>query len=254
MMKALTVDGKVAVVTGARKSIGRAVALTLAEAGADVAVCSRKEGIDQVAQEIERLGRRSLALRADVSRKADIERFFDKVVEKFGRIDILVNNAGVVIWNNPLLEATEEDWDALMNINLKGAWLCAREAGKHMKRQRGGVMVNIGSIAGNGPDPSIPIYSIAKSGTKMLTRTLAQELAPFNVRVNAVEPGWVRTDMNIHLRKTEEAEKKLSSTIPCGRISDPEDIANIVLFLVSESSWYITGQSILADGGLFDKQ
>ena len=249
-----SLKGKVAIVTGARMGIGREVALTLAHAGADVAVCSRNDAVKEVAGEVEKLGRRCLAMKADVSKEADVNRMVDEVTSKFGRIDVLVNNAGVVIWEQTLLGATEEDWNYLMDVNLKGAWLFSKAVGPKMVEQgQGGTIVNFGSIAGGpGIFAGIPIYCVSKAGIRMLTRTLAQELAPYKIRVNAVEPGWVKTDMNIRWRPDDEAEEAIANSIPLSRISEPKDLARLVLFLASDASDYITGQSILMDGGLFD--
>jgi NAD(P)-dependent dehydrogenase (short-subunit alcohol dehydrogenase family) len=253
MTPSCSLDGKVAVVTGARTGIGKSIALTFAEAGADVAVCSRGDGIEAVVAEIENKGRRGLAVTADVSKKADVEDFVDRVMETFGQIDILVNNAGVIIWEQTFLEATEDDWDLIMDTNLRGTWLCSQAVAKTMLARQTGSIVNMGSIGGGpGVFAGIPIYCVSKAGIRMLTRALAEELASAKIRVNAIEPGWIATDMNARFRPDAEAEAQIASKIPWGRLGVPEDVSRVALFLACDASDYVTGQSILVDGGLFD--
>ncbi len=250
-----SLENKVAIVTGGKRGIGRAIALAFAEAGADVAICSRglEDGsLDAVAKKIEQLGRRSLAIKADVSQKSDVDDMVKRVIDKFGDIDILVNNAGVIMWNQSLLEASEDDWDKIMAINLKGAFFCCQAVGKWMVERKKGNIINMSSVSAISVSPGAPIYCISKAGLWMLTRALAQELGVYNIRVNAISPCWVKTDMNIEFRKDPEAEKDISRGIPLGRLGVPEDISRVALYLASEASDYITGQSIVIDGGIND--
>jgi NAD(P)-dependent dehydrogenase (short-subunit alcohol dehydrogenase family) len=244
-----SLKGKVAFVTGAGTGMGRAFALGFAEAGADVALCSRSgEGLAEVAREIESMGRRALAIKADVSSKADVDGMVEKTVGEFGRIDALVNNAAVAI-KGELLDIEEEVWDKVININLKGCYLCCRAAGRVMVEQKSGSIINIASTVGFKALPNRTAYSISKAGVVMLTRVLARELGPHNIRVNAVAPGTVRTRMNEPWLGDEEATRAVLANIPLGRIADPEDIVGAVLFLASNSSSWITGNTIIVDGG-----
>ena len=250
-----SLEGKVAIVTGAKRGIGRAIALDFAEAGADVAICSRgvEDGsLEAVAKEIEGLGRRSLAIKADVSKKIDVDNMVQRVTDEFGDIDILVNNAGVIMWNQSSLEASEDDWDKIMAINLKGAFFCCQAVGKWMVERKKGNIINMSSVSAISVSPGAPIYCISKAGLWMLTRSLAQELGVYNIRVNAISPGWVKTDMNIEYRRDPDAEKEIARGIPLARLGVPEDIGKVALFLASDASDYITGQSIVIDGGIND--
>ncbi len=249
----VSLEGKKAVVTGGKRGIGRGIALALAGAGADVAVCSRGgDELEAVAKEIRGLGRRSLAMEADVSRRSDVEALVRTVSGEFGTIDILVNAAGVAVWNEPLLEISEESWDYTSDINLKGCFQCSQLFGREMAKRKQGVIINIASIGALAPAPGIGVYSVSKSAVVMLTRALALELAPLSIRVNGISPGWIRTDMNAQLRADAEFEKSIAGGIPLRRWGEPEDIANVALFFASDLSGYITGQTVLVDGGLFD--
>ena len=256
-----SLEGKVAVVTGARRGIGKEIALTLAEAGADVAICdvAVEDGqLAAVAKEIEKLGRRALALQTDVTRKTDVENLVQKTVDEFAGIDILVNNAAIQ-QKNLLLEFAEDDWDNIVDTDLKGCFLCSQAAGRRMiERGRGGNIINIASINSVRPFVKSGPYSSAKVGLVMLTETLALELAGDNIRVNAVAPGLVRTRMS-----EEEAElmvgrdpnaidayfKQWVAKTPLQRMGQAGDIAAAVLFLASDAASYITGVLILVDGG-----
>ena len=247
-----SLQGKVAIVTGGKRGIGRAIALALAEAGADVAVCSRGlEGgeLRDVAGEIEKLGRRSLAVQADITCKSDVDNLVQRVVDEFGHIDILVNNAGNYI-RAPLLETREDDWDAIIDTHLKGYLFCCQAVGNKMVAQKKGSIVNIASALTVRPAPGRGAYSIAKAGVIMLTRVLALELGSHNIRVNAISPGMTRTKL-VESWFSEEAFKQIETEIPLGRLARPEDITGAAVFLASDASSYVTGQTIVVDGGRF---
>jgi len=242
---------RVAVVTGGRQGIGRAIALALAGAGADIAICDRTvdDGqLNAVADEVKRLGQRSLAVKADITSKADVDNFVQKVVAEFGTIDILVNNAAMNI-RAPLLELREEGWDKVINTDLKGCFLCAQAVGKQMVSQKRGNIINIASTAAMHTAPEMGAYCIAKAGVVMLTRILALELARYNIRVNAVAPSMVKTKFSQPLWADPETLKEIEAGIPLGRMAEPGDIVGSVLFLSSDASSYITGHTIVVDGG-----
>lgn len=249
----LPLEGQVAIVTGAKKGIGKGIALALADAGADVAICARgvEDGsLEAVAEEIRRRGRRSLAVKADTSRKADVDNLVQSVMDQFGRIDILVNNAGVILWETPVLELKEDDWDTIIDINLKGNFLCCQAVARRMVDRKRGNIINITSIGASHAKRGAAPYNCSKAGARILTKVLALELASHNIRVNAIAPGWVRTDMNKAYRSTAEIERTLAGRIPLGRLSEPEDVGKLAVFLASDSSSYITGQEITVDGGV----
>jgi len=243
--------GKVAIVTWGRMGIGRAIALAFAEAGADVVVCSRApEGgeLGAVADEIQRLGRRSLAVQADISQKTNVDNLVQRTVEQFGGIDILVNNAGIFT-TAPLLDVPEDDWDEIIDIDLKGYFLCCQAVGKRMVERRGGNIINIASGWAMKAAPEAGVYCIAKAGVVMLTKVLALELASYNIRVNAIAPGAVRTRMTDSLVSDPEALQQEEAQTPLGRIAEPSEIASVALFLASGASSFITGATIVVDGG-----
>jgi NAD(P)-dependent dehydrogenase (short-subunit alcohol dehydrogenase family) len=243
--------GKVAIVTGARRGIGKAIALAMAEAGADIAICDRviEDGeLNAVAEEVKRLGRRSLALQADITQKADVDGLVQRVVDEFGVIDILVNNAAMNI-RVPLLELREDGWDRVINTDLKGYFLCSQAVGRRMVEQKRGNIINIASTAAIKAAPEMGAYCIAKAGVVMLTRVLAVELAQYNIRVNAVAPYMVKTKFSQPLWSDPETLKQLESEIPLGRLAETGDIIGSVLFLASDASSYITGHTIIVDGG-----
>jgi len=244
-----SLEGRVAIVTGGSRGIGKAIALTFAEAGADVVICSRgRDGsLDDVAEEIRGLGRRSLAVPTDISRKADIDNMVQRVVDEFGGIDILVNNAAIIILA-PLVEHSEEDWDRIIDTNLKGYYLCSQAVGRRMVGQKKGNMINIAGAAAITAVQGIGSYCIAKAGVAMLSKVLALELASYNIRVNAIAPGWVKTKFT-EPWSDPKTVKQIEAEIPLGRWAMPDDIASVALFLASDASSYITGHTIVADGG-----
>jgi len=245
---------KVAIVTGGKRGIGRAIALAFAEAGADVAVCGRviEDGeLEATAQEIQRLGQRSLAIQADVSRKADMDNLVQRVMDEFGTIDILVNNAGIMI-RAPLLDMPEDDWDKIINVHLKGCYLCSQAVGRIMTKQKRGNIINIASGAAIKANITRGAYGAAKAGMLMLTRVLALEVGSYNVRVNAIAPGLIKTEFSRHVWGNPEALKQFLSRRPIalGRAGEPSDIVGAALFLASDASSYMTGQTIVIDGGV----
>jgi dehydrogenase/reductase SDR family protein 4 len=247
----ISLAGKSAIVTGGRRGIGRAIALALVEAGADVALGDRvvEDGeLEAVAAEIKKMGRRSLAVQADITQKADVDGLVQKTLAEFGTVDLLVNNAAMNI-RAPLLELKEEGWDRVIDTDLKGYYLCSQAAGKVMVSQKRGNIINIASTAAMDTAPQMGAYCIAKAGVVMLTRILAIELSPFNIRVNAVAPSLVKTKFSQPLWAEAETLKRIESEIPLGRLAEPEDIVGPVLFLASEDSAYITGHTIVVDGG-----
>jgi dehydrogenase/reductase SDR family protein 4 len=243
--------GKAAIVTGGRRGIGRAIALALAEAGADVALGDRvvEDGeLEAVAAEIKKMGRRSIAIRADITKKADVDSLVQKTLAELGAVDILVNNAAMNI-RAPLLELNEEGWDKVIDTDLKGYYLCSQAVAKVMVKQKQGNIINIASTAAMYTAPEMGAYCIAKAGVVMLTRILAVELAQYNIRVNAVAPSMVKTKFSQPLWADPKTLKEIEAGIPLGRLAEPSDIVGPVLFLVSEASAYITGHTIVVDGG-----
>lgn len=241
--------GKTAIVTGARRGIGRSIALAMAAAGADIAVCDIS-GEDGLLEETRASLRPSgLALQADISRPQDVSRVITRVLESFGKIDILVNCAGVWIPGETLVECPEEHWDTVIDTNLKGTYLCCQAGARAMIPRKSGSIINISSQVGLTPGPGGGAYSVSKAGIIMLTRQLALELAEYGIRANAVAPGIVKTEFNAPFWKELQAEKQTSGMVPLGRLAEPEDIAQTVVFLASEGASYITGEIIAINGG-----
>jgi len=248
-MTLFDLTGKVALVTGGGRGLGRGIAFALAQAGADVAVTSRtKSQLEETAKAIEALGRRAFAVTCDVTQPESIEKTVEAVLDRFGRLDILVNAAGVNE-RMPSLEVTPELWDLIVDTNLKGTFFCCQAAAKVMKEQGGGKIINIGSLASEIGLPRRVPYTAAKSGVLGLTKALAVEWASYNICVNAIGPGYYRTEMTEPLFADKEWTKKLLARIPMKRAGLPEDLAGAVIFLASKASDYITGQIIYVDGG-----
>ena len=245
----MELTGKVALVTGAAQGIGKAVALMLARNGADIVVSDvNVEKAQETSQEIQSLGRKALALKVDVSRPDDVDRMVQTIVEQFGRIDILVNNAGIAR-DKLILRLTEEDWDAVLDVNLKGTFNCTKAVVRHMMKQRSGKIVNIASVVGEMGNAGQANYAASKAGVIGLTKTIAREFAQRGITVNAIAPGYIQTPMTDAL--PEKAKEELKRMIPMERLGQPEDVANAVLFLVSEASSYITGQVLNVNGGIY---
>jgi dehydrogenase/reductase SDR family protein 4 len=244
-----SLKGKVAIVTGGSRGIGKAIALGFAEAGADVVVASRTmPDLEKVAHEIEVLGRRALAAQTNIAVKSEVDNMVAKTLEKFGTIDILVNNAAINVMR-PLVDLREDGWDKVMNVDLKGYFLCSQAAAKVMIGKQSGNIINIVSTGAAKAAPGLGAYSIAKAGVVMLTKLLAVELASYNIRVNAIGPYLVKTAFSQPMWADPEACKSLEASIPLGRLAEAEDVMRTALFLASETSSYITGQTIFLDGG-----
>ena len=245
----MQIVGKVAFVTGASRGIGRAIALALAEAGADVAVnyAGNAAAAEEVAAEIRKMGRRALILQGDVSQTEAAALMLDAVVAEFGRCDILVNNAGITR-DGLLMRMKEEDWDAVLNTNLKGVFNCTKAALKYMMKQRSGKIVNIASVVGIMGNAGQANYAAAKAGCIGFTKSVAKEVASRGITVNAVAPGLIATDMTSVL--PDKVIEEMAAGIPLKRAGQPVDVAKAVLFLVSDDAAYITGQTLNVDGGM----
>ena len=252
MKELLSLEGKVAIVTGSTRGLGREIALKLAKAGClgitINSVTSSEEKFNEVSKEINKLGVETLEVKADVSKKEDVKKLFDETINKWGHIDILINNSGICSGGS-YFDVTEEEWDSTIDVNLKGVFLCIQEAIKYMKAQSSGWIVNISSTAGITGGTVGPQYGASKSGVIALTQSAGRTLAKFGIYVNAVAPGDMDTELLRGLFNDNIKKEQRLKTIPLGRISNPEEIANIVLFLVSPMSSYIVGETIRASGG-----
>jgi NAD(P)-dependent dehydrogenase (short-subunit alcohol dehydrogenase family) len=240
-----------AIVTGAARGIGRAIALALAQAGADVVVNNRASlnAAEETVQDICALGRRAIVCQADVSILEDVRRMVVETLDAFGKIDILVNNAGIFI-NSPIEHVSEEDWDRVMDVNLKGVFLCCREIGRHLiERGRGGAIVNVASISARFPEVNGGAYTPSKAGVLGLTKLLAVEWAKYSIRVNAVSPGPVLTALQRAAYPNAALLAARNRAIPMKRHARPEEIAEAVVFVASDRCSYMTGEEITVDGG-----
>lgn len=240
---------RIALVTGGSRGIGRAVCLALAKQGCNVAVnyCHGEAAAEETATLCRAEGVRAVTVQADVSTAEGCKKLFEEVTAAFGRVDILVNNAGITR-DNLILRMSEADFDAVLDANLKGAFLCCKEAARRMVRQRYGRIVNLTSVVALRGNPGQANYCASKAGLIGLTKSLAKELAGRNITVNAVAPGLIETDMTAAL--PEAARQAMTDTIPLGRPGQPEDVANAVAFFTAEQSGYLTGQVLCADGGM----
>jgi len=245
----MQLDSKVAFVTGGSRGIGKAIALTLAEAGADVAInyAGNVASAEAVADEIRAMGRKAVLIQGDVSQTEVAAAMLDQVVAEFGRCDILVNNAGITR-DGLLMRMKEEDWDAVLNTNLKGVYNCTKAAIKYMMKQKSGKIVNISSVVGVMGNAGQANYAAAKAGCIGFTKSVAKEVASRGITVNAVAPGFIATDMTSVL--PEKVLEEMTSGIPLKRAGQPIDVAKAVLFLVSDDAAYITGQTLHVDGGM----
>lgn len=248
-MKLFDLTGKTAVVSGGGRGIGKSIALALAEAGADVVVASRTEKeLKETCKEIENLGRKAFYQTLDVLNKEAIENFVQEVVDKTGKIDILVNAAGTNI-RKRLVDLEESDWDFVMNVNLKSVYLLSKAVIPHMQNQKYGKIINIASLTSEIGFPNMPVYAASKGGVSQLTKAMAVEYAQDGINVNAIGPGYFKTEMTKVLYEDEEKVKWMKSRIPLGRVGNLEDLKGTAIFLASSASDYITGQTIYVDGG-----
>ncbi len=243
----MDLSNKIAIVTGSGQGIGKAIAIRLAEAGAAVVVNSRSESANAVAAEINGTGRKSTAILGDVSSAADVTRLFDQTLAVYGKIDILVNNAGITR-DNLLMRMSDEDWDSVLNINLKSVFLCTRAAMRPMLKQRSGRIINISSIVGIIGNPGQANYVSAKAGIIGFTRSIAKEVGSRGITVNAIAPGFIETEMTKNLPEKQRLE--LANRIPLGCFGTPRDVAEAAAFLASDEARYITGQVLSVDGGM----
>ncbi len=244
--------GRTALVTGASKGVGKGIAIELAREGCDVAVNFNSDaaGADATVAEIRALGGEAFAVKTDVSKSAEVDTMFGETKRRFGKLDILVNNAGVQTWK-PLLELTEEEWDFVLDTNLKGCFLCTQRAARMMKDSGGGRIINIGSGCNRIPFPNLVNYTASKGGIEMLTKVAAVELGKYKIAVNCVAPGA------IEIERTKQEAGDYAGTwaklTPLARVGNPADIGRAVVFFASEASDFVTGQTLWVDGGLFSK-
>jgi len=250
-MKDFSLSGQVALVTGAKRGLGRELALAFAGAGADVAVCTRSvEGgaLEAVVDEVKKMGRRSIGIKADTSRKADVDNMVDRVFKEFGHIDILVNNAAVMI-TGMILEMAEADWDRHFEVNVKGYYLVSRAVAAKMIERKRGSIINVSSDLAFKAIPGHAAYCVSKAGVIMLTRALALELGPYGIRVNTVAPGLFRTELSKPNWTNPDFVKHMEAITPLGRIGEAEEMVGAVLYLASGASSYVSGATILVNGG-----
>jgi 3-oxoacyl-[acyl-carrier protein] reductase len=243
----MDLTGKIALVTGSGRGIGKAIAQRLSEGGATIVINDISDSAEATAEEIRSTGKSGLFVKANVSSSSDVNQMIDKIIDTYGRLDILVNNAGITR-DQLTIRMTDEEWDAVININLKSVFLCTRAALKYMMKQRYGKIINISSISGIIGNPGQINYCAAKAGIIGITRTVAKEMASRHITVNAITPGFIETDMTQKIPESikEEAKKR----IPVGYFGNPKDIAEAVAFFASDASRYITGQYLNVDGGI----
>jgi len=239
---------RVVLVTGSAQGIGREIALSFAREGADVIISDiNLEKAEQTSHEIEALGRKSLAVALNVVDFQKVEEVLNKILDKFTKVDILVNNAGITK-DNLMLRMSDADWDAVINVNLKGTFNCTKAVSRVMMKQRYGKIINIASIIGIIGNAGQANYSASKAGIIALTKTTAKEFASRNININAVAPGFIQTEMTAKL--PEEVKQKMQAMIPLGKLGNPQDVANACMFLASDEASYITGQTVVVDGGM----
>ncbi|MDZ4165221.1 MAG: SDR family oxidoreductase [Smithellaceae bacterium] len=242
-------EGKAVVITGGSRGIGLELARELLGQGARVAICGRKkEGLGKAEAELAG-GDRLLAIPAHVAREEEVEKLFNETLGRFGRLDVLINNVGMNLFTPSLADTELAAWNKILEANLTGAFLCSRQAARIMRPQNAGKILNISSLAAAKASPGMGVYGIAKAGLEMLTRVLAAELAPYNIQVNAVAPGVVRTDFSRPFWSDEALCREIVKSVPAGRIAEISDVVPLSLFLCSGQSNYITGQTVMIDGG-----
>ncbi|WP_372779142.1 SDR family oxidoreductase [Priestia aryabhattai] len=243
-----SLDGKVAAITGATRGIGRSMAIALAEAGSDIALLQRSKEFLGVKEEIERLGRKCFIINCDLENASEVSEAISSVVAYFGKLDILVNNAGIQK-RSPAVDFAEEDWDAVMNVNLKTVWLLCQQAGRQMLKQGSGKIINMASLLSYQGGITVPAYAAAKGGVAQLTKALSNEWAAKGVNVNGIVPGYIATDMNEALINDETRSRQIIERIPAGRWGQADDFKGAVVFLASDASAYIHGHLLAIDGG-----
>ncbi|AKP77892.1 SDR family NAD(P)-dependent oxidoreductase [Priestia aryabhattai] len=243
-----SLDGKVAAITGATRGIGRSMAIALAEAGSDIALLQRSKEFLGVKEEIERLGRKCFIVNCDLENASQVSEAISSVVAYFGKLDILVNNAGIQR-RSPAVDFAEEDWDAVMNVNLKTVWLLCQQAGRQMLKQGSGKIINMASLLSYQGGITVPAYAAAKGGVAQLTKALSNEWAAKGVNVNGIVPGYIATDMNEALINDETRSRQIIERIPAGRWGQADDFKGAVVFLASDASAYIHGHLLAVDGG-----
>ena len=250
-MTEFSLDGKVVIVTGASRGIGRAIALRLAQAGASVVVSSRKlENVQPVADEIVAAGGQALAVQAHVGTAGDVAALVAQAVETFGRVDVAINNAATNPHFGPLLTADEGQWDKILDTNAKGAFRVCKAVVPLMEAQGGGKIINLTSVAGLRPSPGMGMYGISKAAIIMLTQVLAVELGRANIQVNAIAPGVIKTRFSQVLWQTPQIAEPLLRSLPLGRFGEAEDVAGLALYLASPAADYVTGAVFVVDGGM----
>ncbi len=249
----MVLEDQVTLITGASSGIGRATAEAMARQGARVAVnyCKNRAGAEQAVEAIRQGGREAMAIRADVTRSADVRSMVEAVRERWGRVDLLVNNAGDLIARRTLVEMTEDYWDQVMDLNLKSAFLCVKAVWEEMAARKSGCILNVTSIAArNGGGPGAAAYAAAKGGLLTYTKGLARELAPYGIRVNAVAPGVISTPYHERYSSPELFQKYLAN-IPLGRAGTSEEVADVIVFLASPAARYVTGETVEINGGMW---
>lgn len=246
----LSLENKVALVTGGSRGIGRAIALGLARSGADIVIASRKiDDLEKVAEEIRSLGRKCLPVATHIGRLDEVKNLLERAVVEFGKIDILINNAATNPSMASAMDIDDRAWDAIMNLNLKGLFFLSQGTARIMKETGGGKIINIASVAGISPD-ILPVYSISKAGVIMATKVMAQQWAIYNIRVNAIAPSLTKTKFSEPLWSNQDILNIVMSRTPLARPAEPEDMVGAVIYLASDASSYVTGQVIAIDGGM----
>ena len=246
----LSLENKVALVTGASKGIGQAIAMGLAKSGADVVIASRKiADLEKVAAEIKKMGRKCLPIATHVGRLEEIKNLVEKAKNEFGKIDILINNAATNPTMASAIDIDDRAWDSIMNLNLKGLFFLSQAVARIMKEKGGGKIINVASVAGITPD-ILPVYSISKAGVIMATKVMAQQWAIYNIRVNAIAPSLTKTKFSEPLWSNQDILNIAMSRTPLGRPAEPEEMVGAVIYLASDASSYVTGQIIAIDGGI----
>lgn len=242
--------GKVAIVTGASRGIGRAIAIGYAEAGAAVVAAARSESdLDALVKEIDSLGRRGVAVATDVTDRQSLQNLFDVTEREFGRLDVLVNNAGGTRFSSPVVGLRPEGWDKVMKLNLDSVFHATQIGAQKMLDGGGGSIIQMASVAGIEGAPTLSFYSAAKGGVRLMSQAIAKELAQSGIRINSIAPGWIATDLNAGLRSDEASRSFMESTIPMGRIGEADEVVGAAIFLASDAASYMTGTTIVVDGG-----